>query len=109
MSVWDGVERRKLPRNGSNDDQVHTLLAQEIREHRDEHREEMRQIKHDITCLSTSVQKYQPLLDAMLSTRDARGILLRAVMKNTMSALVWACLLLIGYSIWQFVKQAMKG
>ena len=103
--IWDGIERRKSPRNGDNNDQVHTVLAQEIRSLATE----MRQHRKDIACLSTNMQKYLPLLDNIVSARDTRGMVLRAIIKNTASTLVWAGLALIGYAIWQLVKNVIRG
>lgn len=91
MTDFAGVDRR------------HHSDLREIIDSVRELKRNQREVVHDIKCLKEGIEKYQPFLDKLMSEDGNWRKLKNAVIERSATGIVWALILLIGLSIWEFI------
>ncbi len=63
-------------------------------------KEEWKKHQIDLTQVVAFVDKYEPYLEMLMRREERRETFQRAVIEKTMTALLWAAVVAIGYALW---------
>ena len=114
MSDWDGIERR----TGAVTRGEFEELSRYAEVQRKELRDIMREIKSSLVDTKRSLQcvhetwqahlaEYGDVLKELKNVSITRSKLRMAVAEKSIVALVWAMLLIVGYALWDYIKERL--
>jgi uncharacterized coiled-coil DUF342 family protein len=113
---WTGEERRSIPQvtraEFSQFVAESNQQRQEIRDMVREIKSTMIEIQRDIKCVHQTwdahVEEYGDLLKETKEAREHGQKLKSAITEKSLTGMVWAMIVLIGFSVWDYIKSNVK-
>jgi hypothetical protein len=86
-----------------------TELEHELVKYRESINAIVGQMRDDLNCIRRAIERYEPYLKDQIEARRRKDGLRRAVIEKSLVGAVWAVILFVGYSIWEYLKRQLRS